>query len=209
MTATTKTSIANLALTQVGSNPVQDIDTDPSPPAVILRAAYDICLDKLLAEIRPTFARRRIQLAADTTLPVGSYGYPYAFALPGDYVAIIENTTDAQYAYSWVTQRYYAPIQKSWDIVSDKILTYSPGPLDLDYISNAVDTGSYHPSFTKAFAFALAVDISLKLLQNVQLRNVLAARAEELYLEAVRFSSGLETPDQPLGMGPWGAVRLS
>lgn len=204
---TTKTEIANLALVQIAQNPVQDVDTDQSTGASTIRAVYDLCLRKLLAEVKPSFARRRVELAADATFPVGLYGYPYSYTLPPDYVCIVENTRDAQTASVWQALNTFGPIQKQWDLIGNKILSYNAGPLQVDYIASSGDPINYYPSFSVALSYSLAANTANKILQNMQLSARLEATAERYRIAAIAHAAALETPDQIINSSRWLASR--
>lgn len=94
---TSNTEICNLALKALGLDPIASLQSDNSQAGIILRNTWEATRDAILraANWRCLLSRSG-SLAREAATP--SFGYSYAYALPPDYVRVVEMSVDAEWA---------------------------------------------------------------------------------------------------------------
>lgn len=80
------TGIVNLALLDIGADPIDDIENTNLPNAIKVKSVWEYIRDEVLSEIDWRFAKTRAKLAQHTIEPL--YGYSYAYALPSDFLRL-------------------------------------------------------------------------------------------------------------------------
>lgn len=167
--AVSSTAIANSALAKVGGRLISDLGED-SVEANLCNEQYDKVRKALMYEHPWNFAIKRAEIAADVTAP--AYGYDYRFALPADYLRILEVEC----------------AEDEWAVESGYILA-NVAPLKLKYIRNVTLTGDFSASFDEVLACKLAADISYSLVQSVTLRDQLYREYERKLSMARSFDA--------------------
>lgn len=167
--AVSNTAIANSALAKVGGALISGLN-ESSVEARLCNEQYDKVRRALLYEHPWNFALKRDQLAADPTPP--AFGYTYRFALPADYLRMIE----------------VGCAEDEWAVESGYILA-NTAPLNIRYIRDVTLTGEFNASFDEVFACKLAADISYSLVQSVTLRDQLYREYERKLSMARSFDA--------------------
>ena len=95
--ATSNTEICNLTLKAVGLDPIASLASDTSQAGIILRNTWEATRDAILRAANWRFLLSRSgSLAREAAAP--SFGFSYAYALPSDYVRVVEMSVDADYS---------------------------------------------------------------------------------------------------------------
>lgn len=106
-------------------------------------------------------AGTHVKLQSPTTGVVG-YGYTYAYAVPADYVRIMEISASETMRPTLADFEEYKTSTATTDIY---IRAWAGSPLYLKYVSNSTSFGTdparYPPTYTKAFELELAVRVGL------------------------------------------------
>ena len=95
-TVTAKTSICNIALTQLGELKVEDVDNDNNERARLCKLRFDDCLKIVLSSHPWTCVTKRVALVPLTDTP--AFGFTYMFKLPDDFLRVLQ-VDNVQYPY--------------------------------------------------------------------------------------------------------------
>lgn len=142
-----KTEIANRALSKLGQPRVSNIDTVNIKSAQIIRNMWDMVRDEMLQAYPWNFAIARASLAKDASAP--EWGYNNRYTLPSDFLSLLEIYNFPQYS-----------------IESGYILTNDGGPLKIRYIKRVENTGNFDPLFSAALASKIAFEACEELTQS-------------------------------------------
>ena len=85
MSSLTSTGLVNLALREIGTYRIEDID-EASPEAEIARDVLEQTRRFCLSQHEWRFALRQVELTASGVEPIGKWAY--AYALPGDFIRL-------------------------------------------------------------------------------------------------------------------------
>ena len=122
-------SICNLALQRVGAKSISSL-TEDSTAARACNRVYTQARDSELRAHVWSFARERVQVAADGTDP--TFGYAKRYALPSDCLRILPtNGTKGD------------PVQDDWQIEGRFVLTDDASPINLIYIKRETDENNF------------------------------------------------------------------
>lgn len=189
--ATSDVSIANRALTKLGSARILSL-SDNSEPARVINSLYEAVRDAEVQRHRWKFAIRRTSLPALVDAP--AFGYSYQYELPADHLALIQ-----------VGEWYVPAVNKQvarWSVESGRILTDAPAPLPIRYIARVTDPALFDPLFAEALAARIALEACESITQSQTKYERMAADYRATILEAARMSSLLNPPDA-LPDGGW------
>jgi hypothetical protein len=137
-----QTDICNMALTQVGVEPVTLVDTSTKQSRVCL-AAWDLVLDALLSVHQWGFATKRVAL--QEVLPVPVWGFDHAYALPANCMRLLEVSPDTEYA------------------LEDAKILSNEDALSCRYLERVTQPGLFPAWFTVALADMMAARICFPL----------------------------------------------
>lgn len=186
---TSKTQIANRALSKLGEPRVSNIDTVDTKAANTIRFMYDEVRDAMLTAYPWNFAMTRTQLAKDATAP--SWGYNNRFQVPSDFLALYKINNDPDYR-----------IEKGY------ILTDEGAPLKILYIAQITNSGEYDPLFVEAFATRLAYEACEQITQSNTKKQLLGQELQSVIKEAYA-SDAIQDPPQKLKDDEWLLARES
>lgn len=192
-----KTEIANLALSHIGSaKPVINVETDKNEEANAVRASWDVVRDVMLRLASWNFATAfsTLGLVAGVSTP----RYAYAYELPSDFVAMrviqsqISDEDDARLHYRIVGRHLYSNL----DTVT------------IEYTKQVKDPGTWSPDFVEAFSYRLASYIAPRLAAGDPFkRGQLALSLYKLSSDqAIANNANEEVPEEP-GESPSIAAR--
>ena len=187
-----KLQIANRALQKVGVTKRLGTFDDAGQEGRAIRTCYDILKAAELQANIWTFAVRRVQLSADTETP--AFDYLYQFQLPADFVKLAPLRPMA------------SEIQDDYQIEGRKILSNSPGPINLRIVSKTVDEEWFHPIFVEGFASRIAFETCEELTQSSAKKDGLASEYVKFIGQARRQNAIENGPVMP-SVDPWETIR--
>lgn len=142
--ALSNTEICNLALKALGLDPISSLASDTSQAGVILRNTWEATRDAILRAANwRCLLTRSASLAREAAAP--SFGYSYAYALPADYVRVVEMSIDA-----------------AWEVEGTLLLTDEASALILYVAYNKAQdlVARLDAHMVRAIVAQLAVDIA-------------------------------------------------
>lgn len=159
-------SICNLALQRLGAKAITALNQDTTGARECNRV-YEHARNSELRSHPWSFARVRVQIAADTTDPI--FGFNKRYLLPADYLRMLPtNGIDA------------TPDQEDFQIEGRYILTDRGSPINLVYMKQVTDENEFDALFTDLLVGRIAVDIAEKITQS----NTKKAEAKERYKDS-------------------------
>ena len=180
-------SICNRALQKLGASRISSLTAD-SKNARACNANYTQIRDSELRKHRWNFSKIRIQLAADSTVPV--FGKLNFFTLPPDCMRILPPKS----------------FDVDWEVEGRKIATNWTAPLDLIYISRVTDPNTMDVNFREMVSSKLAEEMCEEITQS----NTKRATAFEDYKEAraeAKRNNAFESISQEAPEDDWIIVR--
>jgi len=193
----TDVDICSLALKSIGSKPIQSF-TDQSNSAQLLALMYPVTRDAVLKSFRWKFAIKRQGLALTSyqpfqfkqvrlELPTGRW----AFALPDDYLAMIETDQDPS---PYKIESFVTNTQTN---AQQLILLTDNQTIGIRYVSRITNPNLFDPIFILALAARIARDIALPETGDLaKLKSM-----DELYKEKIaeaRFQGSIEDSEDTL-----------
>ena len=185
--------ICNLSLQRLGAKSIASLAEDSTAGRACNRV-YAHARDSELRDHAWSFARARVQIAADSTDP--TFGFAKRYALPSDYLRILPN--DAVNGTS---------SQGDWQIEGRHILTNDTSPINLVYIKQITDENDFDEQFIELLVARSAMDIAEAVTQS----NTKQDAATERYIDAkkkARKTNAFERPPQEPPTDPWVTARL-
>lgn len=173
-----KIDIINRALRTVAEQPINALD-EGSEPANIMSDIYDIELDAEIRDFPYTWAQRTAELAEISSETPPDYGYVYQ--LPADYIMIIEiiDLTTSSTIYSWDNVYSFTNVRfQEWEVREGKLYINSSS-VQIKYTVLEEDTTKWDATFTRAFAYRLAMTAGVSIIGTDSMP--LVDRAERLY----------------------------
>lgn len=178
---TSKVEIINRALDLLGADIIEDPEQDIEN-ARIMNRAYDIVRKGLLRRYNWNCAKKRIQLAPDSAVPV--FDFNQQFSLPADCL------------------RPILPKKSDWVVEGKKILTNEGTVLNLIYIRDITDENDMDASLVRVFAGELAVAVAEKVTQSIQKRREAKDELKMAHEEA-RTANAYERNPDPQDESSW------
>ncbi len=132
--------VANMAAIKIGTEARITAPDDDRPVARVLAAAWDIQRRAAIRDGSWNFAMARAALPALADAP--TFGWSAAFALPADFVRLIELGPERS--------------RDAYQIEGRQILAATSGPLELRYLRDVTEAGLWDDDFAEAFACRLA-----------------------------------------------------
>lgn len=183
--------ISNFALNKVGANRISSL-SESNKRAVACNDAYYIARDALLSEHPWNFATRRIELPKISSDPL--YGFSAQFQLPNDCVFLVSTENDDIHDYEY-------------KIEENKYFLSNDEAVKVEYISNDVPTGEYHPKFVEALGYKLASELAYSLVQSNELADRLEGKYQR-YLADARLADARNGSPRQLQKSEWTDERL-
>ena len=171
-----KTDIVNLTLDLIKTENINDVEIPgDSKAAVVLNRWYDDVRQAVLEGFPWNFATTRSAIPLNATEP--SFGFDDAYVLPNDYISL-----------TFIKFWDYPLSQWNYVIENGNIYMDNSGAesLNIGYVSNAIETAKFSPSFKIFFAYSLADKTVFKLTGNVALagRITTAMKTAEINAKA-------------------------
>jgi len=207
--------IANLALIRVGAKRITAL-TEDSEQAIVANAVWQYIRDEVLAAKDWKFAKVRVALAKNVTVPVYQFGYTYT--LPTDFLRLCkQDRTDASVFQSGLYSEDSATgqIYLNDSFYQYKIETIADGTLclltDYDntsndiyitYIRRITDSTKFSPAFINAFACRLGAEIATALTESRAKYQDMMNMYESALKNAERLNMSLDYQEET-GSNEW------
>ena len=186
-------SICNLALQRVGAKAISSLAEDTTAGRACNRI-YEQARDSELRAHPWSFARERVQVAADSTDPI--FGAAKKYAIPTNCLRILPtNGTNS------------TPVQDDWQIEGRFILTDDGSPINLVYIKQVTDENTFDALFIELLVARIAMDVAEKVTQSNKKKEEAFLHYREVRKEAKRVNA-FERPPQEFPTDPWLNARL-
>lgn len=188
------TAIANLALGLLKVSQVVSIDPPDanSEGAKIMARIYDQCRQAVLEDHPWAFARRRVNVPAESDAPAFEYSYKYQ--LPTDYLRLVRAGE------VWYDQ------ETDYEIEGDYILIDEAGPLQLVYIFDQTDVSKFSAKFIDLLSIRLASQAAYELTGSATLAKGLKDEYKDALTSAASVA-GQNRPTRRIQKSKFGAAR--
>ena len=193
-TGFTSTTIANLALREIGTYRIENFN-ESSPEARVVRDVWDQVVRSALEAHEWTWAKKYAALARDTATPAARWTYSYS--VPDDFVRLVTVADNS-------TMRPELA-EEDYEFLDNKVFTNAETPY-LAYVYNKTTVGTWPGYFVDYVAVCLAA----------RLASVLKATTERERLEQLRVAQlgrarsldGVQTPIKVQAAGQWRAAMM-
>ncbi len=148
---TTSLVICNSALFKIGADKISDL-TGTNRAAIVCNSLYAYLRDQVMGESLWRFALTRAVLTPNATTP--AFTYTYQYDIPSDCLRLLR-TDDDQLVW----------IQEGSQILSNE------STLDMIYIYRNTDESSWDARFCEAFAWRIAMELSLALKESIPMKQ--------------------------------------
>ena len=173
-----KTELVNKALTQVGANPIVNLD-DSSQNARVVNRVYEIALRSVLSECKWNFATKRLSLTVSAdTLDWYDTGEVYVYKKPADMIRIFGVSSTGV---TWREEQDY--------IISDT------ANLGIRYVYFLDNPTKYTAKFVDALIDKLCSDIAYMIVNSASLGELYLKKYTEITLPAA-ISANSQTGTQ-------------
>jgi hypothetical protein len=156
----TQIEIINLALSDCGVKLISAL-TDDLPEARQAKAKYSAMRDAVLEAREWTFAKARLQLNLDPTVPV--FGYTYQYIIPDDTLRVIRVFNSSSASMNGALHVVDDYVREGW-----RILTNDIAPLYAEVLKR-VDESTFSPGMVLALSARLTAAFAIPLTENRQL----------------------------------------
>lgn len=163
----TQTEIANRALIKLGDLTIIDVNADDEK-AILIKNAWDSLRDDELRSHAWSFAIRRELLPALGHKPAWEYAHTYM--LPADCLRVISAGDELGGGVDY--SLYDLSTGSKYKIEGRELLTDTPAPLRLRYVSRIENTSQWDASFIECFACRLAAELAHKLIGSSTARQL-------------------------------------
>lgn len=149
-------SICNLALTRIGEQPITSLD-ESSLRARLCARFFPLVRDAELRDHNWNACIKRVKLTQDVT---AQPGFAFAYALPADYVFLLEIIG--------------APEQAPYKIENGYLLT-DLTEASIRYVFKSTNTQGWDALFVDVLAWRLAKDLAIPITGSASVRNAMDA----------------------------------
>lgn len=186
--------ICNSALIKIGADRISSIDEDKRE-AILLKAVWDQCRDKVLRSHKWNFATKRVSLVPNSTTP--DWGYDYQYDLPtGTLRFIASDPDDIEYV-----------IESDAD-GNARVLRTDESSLDVLLLFSQNNMEAWDTCAAEALAWTLAESVAYALTQSLVLVDFCGKKAGQVTSEA-RSIDGTEGIVPVLEATDWIDARRS
>ncbi len=155
--STSKTDIANLALSRLGQRPIAAL-SEQSAEGVVCNDKYDLCRRITLAYHTWRFAVKNVTLAPISQTTVAGQKYLYEYTIPSDCIRVVG----------------VEPISANPPIEFEKVgdvLRTDDSTGEIRYIWDVTDTNDFDMLFVDALAWKLAAEIAPTIVGKIEVQN--------------------------------------
>lgn len=191
---TTKTGVANLAITLMKGTPVTNIDPPDrgSKTAKLAAQWYDDARREALAENDWDFALKRVQISASDAPP---FGWAASYQLPSDFIRI-----------SCIGDETSPLTSDDYKVENGFILCDEDAPLNVIYIYDCEEITRFSPKFLMAFAKKLSSYISHALSGSMNMALGLSELADN-DMSSAKSLDAQQTPPRKVQRSRWADAR--
>lgn len=186
---TAETDVANMALTHMGETGVLTALSDDNDAARALSAAFNITRRAVLRAHYWGFAKKRVQIAKDSTAP--DFDKSNRYRLPGDFITLVE----------------MYPRENDWRREGDYLLSDSGPPLQLIYIRDEDNLGVWDALALDTFAARLAADCAYAVTGDRNLRTELYQLYKDRLADARHMAAMENMNTEDLDIDVWAGAR--
>lgn len=181
---TSAVTLCNAALLQLHADRIDTL-TESTENARICNERYEPLRDALLVSHPWNFAQARAELSQSATTP--SYGYAYAFDLPGDCLRVLD-----------VDSNYSNLVYK----IEKRTLLFDESTVKIRYIQRIEDEDSFPIYFQEALIAKIAADIGYAVTGDLKQAEYFYKLSEEK-LSNARTTDGQEGVTTYKNNSPW------
>lgn len=189
--ATSKTDIANFALSSLSAKKISDIADSTVKNARVMTLHYDQCRKEILRLGRWNFATRRKALSAHADAP--PFGYDYQYPLPVDFVRLM-NVNEVS---TWESANAdWFDIEDGQTSSGESIgscLLVNIDSVRIRYIADVEDATQFDPLFIRAFRTLLAASACRQITGSDRKEAELLAQFDEVMMPMAQQVDGAET----------------
>lgn len=189
MTAWTKTSITNLALREIGSYRINDVDADTSAEARVARDVWDFVSSVTLEAHEWMWATKDSAL---TRIGAAATRFDYEYQLPGDFMRLGRVCGDSAMRVA---------LDGDMFTIHDGKLLCSESYVYISYVYNKSTPGTWPGYFVAYFAAVLAAEMASALKSTTERERLEQMQVKRLAEARIRDS--VQTPVQIIGAGSW------
>jgi hypothetical protein len=195
--ATSEVSIANAALSKLGSSRKLESLTQDHPNARTMNASFKRIRDALLRSYTWGFSIRRASIAADGTQTI--WGKHNRYSLPNDFLRLTRDKETGQAA-DW-------RIEGGAEGAGSFIISDDGSPLNIRYVAKVEDPNAFDSLFLEAFACWLAHDACKEVTGSTDLKRDLKQNLDDAIDDATRVGA-IEKPAEETPTDSWVNARL-
>lgn len=191
---TTKTGIANLAITLTKGTPVTNIDPPDRNSKTAKAAAqwYDDARREALCENDWDFAIKRVQISASDA---PAFGWIASYQLPSDFIRL-----------SWIGDEENPLTSDHYKVENGFILTDEGEPLNVGYVYDIEDITKFSPKFLMAFVKKLSSYIAHAISGSLNMAGGLSEIADS-DMSSAKSLDAQQTPPRRIERSRWRAAR--
>lgn len=190
-------SIANAALSKLGSSRKLESLTQDDPNARTMSASFERIRDALLRKYTWGFSIRRASIAADGDQT--TWGDHDRYSLPNDFLRLIRDDESGQQV-DW-------RIEGGAEGEGSFIVSDDGSPLEIRYVARVEDPNAFDSLFVEAFASWLAHDACKEITGSTDLKRDLKSNLDDALAEATRVGA-IEKPAEDAPEDGWVNARL-
>jgi len=194
---TDKVEIANLALQEIGAEPITSL-TDDTKPARVLNLRFDSLRDTFLRMHPWNFAKARQRLSQLQDAP--AFGFRFAYALPSDWLRTLHVLTDeTHHPEHQVHEPHYQ--------IEGRTLLSEHDEVFMIYVRRVTNTEEWDPIALDAFVQFLASRTARAITQNLDLAQSLAEDFR-VKLQEARHVDATDEPARRVESDEWLVSRF-
>ena len=192
---TTKTGVANLAISLIKGTAVVSIDPPDrgSKTAKVAAQWYDDARREALAEGNWDCALKRVKISDSGA---AEFGWGASYQLPSDLIRV-----------ATIGDEFNPLTSADYKVENGFILCNEGGPLNLVYVYDLEDVTKFSPKFLMAFAKKLAAYLAHGLTGSLNMADGLSNMAREDMSDA-KSLDGQQTPPVVVRRSKWRDARL-
>lgn len=195
----TKLGIYNGAISLLGETPIASLTEDRSVRYWLDRAWDNGLVNHCLEQGQWYFATKSQQITYSTTI-VPAYGYPYAIAIPNDFLGMVS---------IWLDPYFTIPLQ---DYVIETGVIYTPfQTVYLKFISNANTYGNNLAKWPESFDRYVQAELALLTEPNITNSTAVYNKIEQTVIKRKATAKNNDKRDKPrqnLPLGNWTKARV-
>ena len=175
MATTSEVEICNLALGELGVDPITSLTDDTSKRAQECNRKYGPSRDSILQSHDWHWARKRVALNLETATP--AFGFSYQYSLPVDFLKVVETSPEG------MTFK-----------ITGNVLECNETAVKILYVARITDPSAFSPLFVDALTFKLAERMAKSLTGDLNLKQIMQGRYNELFGMSANRDSTSDTP---------------